>query len=228
MRFSVVLLLGFALLAQWQVHGQSTRVLKGAAFSSSGSGSIGDTLGGSEASSSESIGGSEDSSSESIDGSEDSDLVASEANSSESGSFDVELNGSGSLLSINASSIDDSSLANSIGFYNTMTKQTQKSYFVGIRITADAENLCYGVLISPHYVLSSGCPETFHKAKWSNPLWIVGKKYMNKRFAVIGSIHNSGSHDDDGSETIEISDYKQYKHYNKNGNRAAMLYKLKQ
>lgn len=65
-----------------------------------------------------------------------------------------------SMSTVVTRSGNDSSATNSsndtLGFYTIMTQQTQKSYFVGLRHTADGANICYGVLIALGQSLAHG------------------------------------------------------------------------
>lgn len=94
-----------------------------------------------------------------------------------------------------------------IGFY---TQPFQKSYFVGIRANAKGENDCYGVLIAPKYVLTAGCAQVHYRIY---PVLTPKSKF---KYAVVGSRYNAGARAD-GSETIQIASYKQFKYYSDSG-----------
>lgn len=94
-------------------------------------------------------------------------------------------------------------------------------YLVGIRRDPYGENYCYGVLIAPKYVLTTGCPQEYsHFLFFKNPY---------SRYAVIGSRFNSGVQND-GSERIVISSggggYREFPKYSTTGYRAVSIYEL--
>lgn len=114
----------------------------------------------------------------------------------------------------------DSSGNETLDFYNIVTPSIQKSYFVGIRCKASGDNICYGVLISPIYVLTSGC-----KLEEFKLVDVFEKSWMKKYVAIV-SRYNSGSHDDDGSETITLKRYYEHEGYPNSGCRAFSIYEL--
>lgn len=135
----------------------------------------------------------------------------------------------GLFASAQGQTLSTDSLANSsddasVGFYDLMTTQNRKSYVVGLRNTKDGANICYGVLIAPKLVLTTGCKQTYKaKPKWNN--WFYQELGIN--YAVVGSLYNAGVHKDDGSETIEVSEiYNESPGYSTTGYRAASIYGL--
>lgn len=112
----------------------------------------------------------------------------------------------------------DGAANDTIQFYTTLSEMTVKPYLVGLRKTETGDNICYGVLISTTEVLTSGCNEN-----WG--FFDFPHLNLKRKFAVIGSLYNAGSHDD-GSETIKIKTYKKGKYYSNSGYRAVGVYEL--
>lgn len=99
-----------------------------------------------------------------------------------------------------------------------LTVETQQSYLVGLRFNSTGDNYCFGVLIAPKYVLTSGIMFKQVKANLTPaPAQIT--------HAVVGSRYNSGSHND-GSETIKIVNYWQSPYYLNTGYRDVSIYVL--